>query len=59
MVSATKTFISKYVFNDIISYVPTIDIRRHFNIYNKLNLNKYPKINTVLKHQTNYEWWFH
>lgn len=50
MVSATK-FISKYVFNDIISYVPTIDIRRHFNIYNKLNLNKYPKINTVLRHK--------
>ena len=50
MISATKYF-SKYIINDIISYVPIIETRMNFNVYNKINLNKYSKLNTVLRNK--------
>lgn len=50
MISATKYF-SKYIINDIISYIPIIETRMNFNVYNKLNLNKYSKLNTILRHK--------
>ena len=38
--------------NDIISYVPNIDIRRNFDIYHKINNNKYNKLNTIIRKKT-------
>ena len=38
--------------NDIISYVPNIDIRRNFDVYHKINNNKYNKLNTIIRKKT-------
>jgi len=35
--------------NNIISYVPNIDIRRNFDIYHKINDNKYNILNTIIR----------
>ena len=37
------------IVNEIIRYVPNIDTRRYFNIYDKLNTNEYNLLNTIIR----------
>ena len=37
------------VVSEIIKYVPDIDIRRNFNIYDKININEYNILNTITR----------
>ena len=37
------------IVNEIIKYVPNIDIRRNFNIYDKINTNNYNILNTITR----------
>ena len=37
------------IVNEIIGYVPNIDIRRNFNVYDKLNTKEYNILNTITR----------
>ena len=40
------------IIHNIISYVPNMDIRSNFDIYHKINNNKYNKLNTIIRKKT-------
>ena len=43
----------------IINYVDDIDIRRHFNIYRKINLDNFKILNSVMRKRVCKTWKFY